>query len=185
MALDRYGEKGAMKGKWIAVIVVSVIVIGAAAGFAGYTAGVNTGKTQALAARNAFLAERGIGSSQGAAAFNGQGFNGGQNGGRQFNPNNFTAGQVKQIDGNTIQLSTAQSVETVKVDDQTQIQKMGAGSLSDIQTGERITVQGARGSDGVMTAQSVQIGGRFPGGGPNGQPAPGAGANAAAGSSTN
>jgi hypothetical protein len=169
-----------MKGKWIALIVVSVIVIGAAAGFGGYTAGVSAGKTQALAARNDFLAARGAGNGQGAAAFNG-----GQNGGRQFNPDSFASGQVKQIDGSTIQLSTAQAVVTVKVNDQTQIQKMGAGSLSDIQTGERITVQGTRGSDGVMTAQSVQIGGRLPGGGPNSQPAQGTGASASAPASTN
>jgi Domain of unknown function (DUF5666) len=169
-----------MKGKWIAVIVVSLIVIGAAAGFGGYTAGVNAGKTQALAARNDFLAARGVGTGQGAAALNG-----GQNGGRQFNPDNLASGQVKQIDGNTIQLSTAQAVVKVKVNDQTQIQKMASGSLSDIQAGERVTVQGTRGADGVMTAKSIQIGGRFPGGGPNGQPAQGTGTSASAGNRTN
>jgi Domain of unknown function (DUF5666) len=170
-----------MKGKWIALIVVGLIVIGALAGFGGYTAGVNAGKSQALAARDTFLAQRGIGSGQVGGAFNGQG----TGGGRQFNPENFAAGQVKQIDGNTIQLSTAQSVVTVKVSDKTQIQKMASGSLSDVQTGERITVQGTRGTNGVMTAQSIQIGGRFPGGGPNGQPAQGTGTSASAGSRTN
>jgi hypothetical protein len=169
-----------MKGKWIALIIVALVVVAAAAAFGGYATGVNAGKTQALAARSAFLAERGAGSGQGAAAFNG-----GQNGGRQFNPDNFASGQVKGIDGSTIQLSTAQAVVTVKVNDQTQIQKMGAGTLSDIQTGERITVQGTRGADGVMAAQSIQIGGRFPGGAPNGQPAPGGGASTSTGSSTN
>jgi Domain of unknown function (DUF5666) len=168
-----------MKGKWIALIIVGLVVVAAAA-FGGYTTGVNAGKTQALAARNAFLADRGIGNSQGGAVFNAQGGNG-----RQFDANNFAAGQVKQIDANTIQLSTAQAVVTVKVNDQTQIQKMGAGTLSDIQTGERITVQGTRGSDGVMTAQSIQIGGRFPGGVPNGQPGQATGASASAGRTTN
>jgi hypothetical protein len=169
-----------MKGKWIALIVVALVVVAAAAAFGGYTTGVNAGKAQALAARNAFLADRGAANGQGAA-----GFNGGQNGGRQFNADNFASGQVKQIDGNTIQLSTAQAVVTVKVNDQTQIQKMGAGSLGDIQTGERITVQGTRGADGVMTAQSIQIGGGLRGGGgPNGQPGQGTGTSASAGSST-
>jgi hypothetical protein len=175
-----------MKGKWIALIIVALVVVAAAAAFGGYTTGVNAGKAQALAARNAFLADRGAANGQGGAALGGQGGSTGQNGSRQFNPDNFASGQVKQIDGNTIQLSTAQAVVTVKVNDQTQIQKMGAGSLSDIQTGERITVQGTRGSDGVMTAQSVQIGGRFPGaGGSNGQPAQGGAPSASAGSSTN
>ncbi len=54
-------------------------------------------------------------------------------------------GQVKSVDGATIQLSTAQDVLTVVTDDQTQIQKMGAGALSDVTVGERITVQGTRG----------------------------------------
>jgi hypothetical protein len=170
-----------MKGKWIALIIVALVVVAAAGAFGGYTTGVNAGKSQALAARTAFLAERGNGNGQGGAAFGGQG----GTGGRQFNPNNFASGQVKQIDGNTIQLSTAQAVVTVKLSDQTQIQKMGAGTLSDITTGERITVQGTRGSDGVMTAQSVQIGGRFPGGGPNGQPGQGTGTSASAGNTTN
>jgi hypothetical protein len=173
-----------MKGKWIALIIVALVVVAAAAAFGGYTTGVNAGRTQALTARNAFLAARGIGNGQGGAALGTQGANGGQNGGRQFNPDNFAAGQVKQIDGNTIQLSTAQNVLTVKVNNQTQIQKMAAGSLSDIQTGERITVQGTRGSDGVMTAQSIQIGGAFRGGGPNGQPGQGNGSSASAGNNS-
>jgi hypothetical protein len=176
-----------MKGKWIALIIVALVVVAAAGAFGGYTTGVNSGKSQALAARNAFLADRGIGNGQNAGAFNGQGSNGGQNGGRQFNPpaGNFAAGQVKQIDGNTIQLSTAQAVVTVKLNDQTQIQKMGPGTVSDIQTGERITVQGTRGADGVMAAQSVQIGGAFRDGGPNGQPGQGTGTSASAGNRTN
>ena len=171
-----------MKGKWIAIIVVCVVVVAAVVGFGSYTVGFKAGQTQALAARNQFLAQRGFGTN-GQTGTGGQGT--GQGGGRQFNPDNFASGQVKQIDGNTILLSTAQSVVTVKVSDQTQIQKMASGGLSDVQTGERITVQGTRGSDGVMTAQSIQIGGRFPGGGPNGQPAQGTGTSASVGSRTN
>lgn len=40
----------------------------------------------------------------------------------------------------------------IKIGDQTGIQKMGTGSVSDVQPGNRITVQGTRGSDGVLTA---------------------------------
>ena len=173
-----------MKGKWIAIMVVCVVVVAAVVGFGSYTFGVKAGQAQALAARNQFVAQRGLGTN-GQTGTGGQGTSGGQGGARQFNPDNFASGQVKQIDGNTIQLSTAQSVVTVKVDDRTRIQKMASGSLSDIQTGERITVQGTRGADGVMTAQSIQIGGRLPGGGPNGQPAQGTGTSASAGSRTN
>ena len=57
----------------------------------------------------------------------------------------------------------------VLVTDQTQIQKQAQGSVSDIQIGERLVIQGTRGSDGTLTAQSIQIG-RGPGpGGNNGQ----------------
>ena len=75
------------------------------------------------------------------------------------------SGQVKQIDGNTVQLSTANEVLKVTIGDQTRIQKMGDGSLSDISAGERITVQGTRKSDGTFTAQMIQIGGGPVGGG--------------------
>lgn len=174
-----------MKGKWIAGIVVGVIVIAALAGFGGYRAGVSAGIAQGLTTRNAFLAARGIGNGQGGGGAAGQTGTGGQGNGQGFNSNNFAAGQVKQINGDTIQLSTAQSVVTVKASDQTQIQKLGPGILSDIQVGERITVQGTRGADGVMTAQSIQIGGRFPGGGQNAQPGQGTGANTTANNTTN
>ncbi len=169
-----------MKGKWIALIVVGFVVVAAIGAFGGYTTGVKAGVAQGIATRNAFLAARGFNTGQGGTASNGQGSNG-----RQFNPGNFTAGLVKQINGNTIQLTTAQSVVTVQVTDQTQIQKSAPGALSDIQAGERITVQGAPGSNGVITAQSIQIGGRFPGGGQNGQPGQGNGVSASAGNATN
>jgi hypothetical protein len=74
-------------------------------------------------------------------------------------------GQVKQVDGNTVQLSTANEVLNVTIGDQTRIQKMGDGSQSGIIAGERITVQGTRKSDGTFTAQMIQIG-AAPGGAP-------------------
>ena len=136
-----------MSTKWIAIVVAAVVVVAAAAGFGGYTAGTSAGRAQALAARTQFLQARGLGGGQG-----------GQGAGGQFNPNNFVNGQVKAINGNAIELSTATAVVTVDLGSNTQILKMGAGSASDIQPGERITVQGTRNSDGSLTAQSVQIG---------------------------
>ena len=63
---------------------------------------------------------------------------------------------------------------TIKLTADTRIQKMDQGSLTDIQPGERITVQGSRGSDGSFAAQSIQIGaggfGGAPGAGGNGAP---------------
>jgi len=173
-----------MKVKWIAVAVASVIVVGVVAGFGGYTLGVKAGQTRAADIRTNFLAARGAGTGQQGAGMPGQGApgmpgapaggqTGGQNAGAQFNPANFATGQVKQVDGNTVQLSTANEVLKVTIGDQTRIQKMGEGSLSDISAGERITVQGTRKSDGTFTAQMIQIG-AAPGGAPpaGGNPPP-------------
>ena len=153
------------KGKSIASVALIVIVAAAAAGFGGYTLGKQAGQQQAAAARAAFFVERGLegapGQGQpGMPPGGGEGFQGGQ--GRD----NFTMGQVKSVDGATIQLSTAQEVLTVKTDDQTRIQKMSTGALSDITVGERITVQGTRAEDGTFTAQMISIGGGPAGGAP-------------------
>jgi hypothetical protein len=155
-----------MNGKWAAIVVVIVVVAAAAAGYAGYTMGKNAGVAQGITARNAFLAARGVGGTGGNGG-GGGGFGGGAGGagGRNFDPNNFAAGQVKSISGDTVQLSTATDVVTVKLTDQTQIQKQASGTVSDIQPGERLTVQGTRNSDGSFTAQTVQVGRQGFGGG--------------------
>jgi hypothetical protein len=155
------------RAKQFLIVGLIVAVTAVAAGFGGYTLGKQAGASQATNARAAFFAERGLGGAPGGQAIPGggaQGFVAGQ--GRD----NFAIGQVKSVDGATIQLSTAQDVLTVVTDDQTKIQKMGAGELSDVTVGERITVQGTRGEDGVMTAQSIQIGGGPPGGMTGGAP---------------
>jgi hypothetical protein len=171
-----------MKAKWIAIALASVIVVGVAAGIGGYTLGEKAGQTRAADIRASFLAARGAGSGPQGAAPPGQGApgapgagaggqNGGPTAGAQFNPANFAAGQVKQVDGNTVQLSTATEVLKVTIGDQTRIQKMADGSMSDIGAGERITVQGTRKSDGTFAAQTIQIGGGPAGGNPPPAPA--------------
>jgi hypothetical protein len=148
-----------MNAKWAAIVAVIVVIVAAVAGFGGYTAGKSAGVAQAAAIRNNFFAARGGGQG-------GQGGSGGQ-GARNFNPDNFATGQVKSISGDTIQLSTATDVLTVKLNDKTQIQKQAQGTVNDIQTGERLVIQGQRASDGTLTAQTIQIG-RGPGPGGNG-----------------
>ena len=51
---------------------------------------------------------------------------------------NFAAGQVKSINGNDLEISTATEVTKVKLTDKTQIQKTVSGTPSDIKTGERV-----------------------------------------------
>lgn len=49
-------------------------------------------------------------------------------------------GQVKSVNGDTLEISTADRVIVVKVNDTTLISKTDKGALSDLQTGDRITV---------------------------------------------
>ena len=70
----------------------------------------------------------------------------------------LTAGQVKSVDGNTVEVTTQADVVKVKLTDQTQIQKTVSGATSDIKPGERIVVQGSKGADGAVDARSIQLG---------------------------
>ena len=159
-----------MNAKRIAIVAVVVLVVAVAAGFGGYRYGFGVGQTQATAVRAAFLAERGGGGQQASGAAGAVPGAAGAPGGAS---GNFVTGQVKSVDGDTIELSTAEEVLKVTVTGQTQMQKMGQGTVDDIQEGERLTVVGERGADGAISAQSIQIGGGFGGGMP-----PAQGANA-------
>jgi hypothetical protein len=159
--------------KWIALAALIVVLVAGATGAAAYNAGKQAGVTEALAARNNFFQARGGGAAAqggaaGGAAAQGNGARGGQGG---TAAGNFAAGQVKSINGNNLEISTATDVTKVKLTDKTQIQKTVSGAPSDLTTGERVVVQGAKGADGVIEATSIQLGaGRFSGpGGAQGQ----------------
>lgn len=49
-------------------------------------------------------------------------------------------GQIKSVNGDTVEISTADSVVTVKVNDTTMITKTERGAISDLQVGDRVTV---------------------------------------------
>ncbi len=68
-----------------------------------------------------------------------------------------TAGSVKALEGNTLTLSTAQDVTTVKLSKDTVIQKTVTGSLEDLQTGVRVMVAGERNDDGSIDAAQITI----------------------------
>jgi hypothetical protein len=157
--------------KWIALAALIVILVAGATGAAAYNAGKQAGVTEALAARNNFFQARGGGAAAqggaaGGAAAQGNGSARSGQGGAAAT-GNFAAGQVKSINGNNLEISTATDVTKVKLTDKTQIQKTVSGTPSDITTGERVVVQGTKGADGVVEANSIQLGaGRF--GGPGG-----------------
>ncbi len=94
--------------------------------------------------------------TQGAAAGQGQGATAGQ--GRAAAGGNFTAGQVKSVNGSEIEVTTQTETVVVKLTAQTQITKSVSGAASDIQLGERIVVQGNKGTDGTVEARTIQLG---------------------------
>lgn len=66
-------------------------------------------------------------------------------------------GQVKSIDGDVLQISTAQDVTTVNLTGDTIILKSVEGIQSDLQTGTRVLVVGERDDQGNITASQITI----------------------------
>ena len=158
--------------KWIALAALVVVVVAGVVGNWQYGQGKQAGITEGLAARDRFFQDRLAGAAAGAAA-QGNGAAALAGGARNAQggaaaAGNFAAGQVKSINGNDLEISTATEVTKVKLTDKTQIQKTVSGTPSDIKAGDRVVVMGDKGADGAIQANSIQLGagGRF--GGPGG-----------------
>jgi uncharacterized protein DUF5666 len=130
--------------KKILVILGGLILILAVGGGSFY-GGMLYQQQQAANVRAAFANRGGGGSGLGGVGGNG----GGQGG--------SAVGQIKSIDGNTITVSTPQSVVKVILTGTTQIEKFVAGSSSDLQVGTRIVVRGTPDSSGNIIANTIQI----------------------------
>lgn len=89
-------------------------------------------------------------------------------------------GTITQINGDALTLNTQQGSVTVTVGSNTSIQKIVASSISDLQTGQLLSVIGTKDSSGNITATSITArpqksssgftppnGGNFTPGGPN------------------
>ncbi len=151
-----------MRALMYSLLALCLLAVGAVG---GYFYGLTVGQTQATAIRDNFLQSRGIGAGangaagaagaaasgaaggQGAAAFGG--FGGGQG----------TFGSVKSVEGNTIELSTAQAAVKVTVNDQTTVQQTvpQAVPLNQLQPGTNVMVVGDRDAQGNMTARSINV----------------------------
>ena len=67
-----------------------------------------------------------------------------------------TVGTVERVDGTTVYVKTLQGSEVaVSTSDSTTVAVAQPGSLSDLKAGADVVVQGATGSDGTVTAQSI------------------------------
>jgi hypothetical protein len=67
-----------------------------------------------------------------------------------------TTGKVKLVDGTTLYVETSGGdVVTVKTGGDTAVQTATTGKLKDLKAGDPVTVQGAAGTDGTVTATTV------------------------------
>lgn len=65
-------------------------------------------------------------------------------------------GQIKAVNGDTVEISTADKVIVVKVNNDTLISKTDKGALSDLQPGDRVTVFSKETGDSP-TASTIQL----------------------------
>jgi hypothetical protein len=140
-------------------IILGVVVLALVAGAAFY-GGMVYGKSQAQAD---FTARR-QGNFPGA---NGQGLPG-ANGGASGR-GGMLFGQIKEIGDGALTVTDNNGKESaVKVTDTTLIEKQASVKLSDLTPGEMVMISGSTGTDGTITARSVQVApmGRFGPGGP-------------------
>ena len=160
-----------------ALYIIGAIVLVALVGAGGFYGGVVYAQSQTQNTASDFIRQRTTGNANDAAASGPCGFpqrtstgtrqggsqgggQGGYQGGGQGNSaqigNCVARGAIKSIDGNTVQISTPVSVVTVKVDNTTVISKTVVGSLSDLKTGDRVTVFSLQSGDSP-TASMVQL----------------------------
>jgi hypothetical protein len=137
-----------------------IVVIGILGGFyfgAKYGQGHPTPSASPAAATSPAASGGGGGGGNGGAG----GFGGGGGGG--FAP--AAAGAITAVSGNTITVHDRQSGKDVKVDvSAARISKTTQGTPSDLTQNETVTVIGQAGSDGIVTAQTIAIGGGAAGG---------------------
>ncbi len=133
------------------LFVVGALALAVITGVSGFFYGTSVGEARANQIRQTFFQERFGGaaaSRDSSAMLPGMG---------QPASRSAVTGQVKSVNGNTIELSTRDSVIKVTVNDTTQITKLCAGTLDDVKTGERLVVQGDSDAGGTVTARSIQI----------------------------
>ncbi len=143
--------------------IIGVIVLVLLAGAGGFFGGTVYAQSQSSSAQSNFLRQRAGGGQGGAGQFgqgrqNGQGGQGGAGGQFAQFGQLLARGQIKSVsaDGQTIEISTAQSVVTVKVDTKTLINKTVSGTTADLKPGDRVTVFTPTNGD-QSTASAIQI----------------------------
>ncbi len=133
--------------KKIVPLVVAFVVVAGVAGYGGYA----YGKTKASVASGANFAARQGGRAGAGNAFRGTGA-GGARGGQ------FITGEIISKDDTSVTVKLIEGgSKLVFLSASTTIGKTTTGSASDLQSGQFIMVGGTQGSDGTVTAQTIQI----------------------------
>jgi hypothetical protein len=138
------------------LIIIGGIVLAIALLAGSFYGGVAYQRSVQARNQAAFLTQRGFG----ANGIPQSGFDLGgapQPGGARGGFGGGATGSIKSINGNTLEISTAQNVTTVNLDDSTRIEKSAPASVSDLQVGDRVTVTGQRDANGVITASQILI----------------------------
>jgi len=143
--------------KTLQIIVGLIVLIAVAAG--SFYAGTVYAQQQQTANRAAQLASRqgqnpnqNIDNADGNAARNQQGGRLGNQGG------GGTAGQIQEIDGDTLIVTTRNGNQIkVLVTDTTLIEKYASASTTDLEIGETLVISGSKNEDGSITARSLQV----------------------------
>lgn len=146
------------------LMIIFVLIAALAGAGTGYLYGVDQGKLEAQNIRVEFASTRAAAPAPSAPsaadpnAQTGPGGQGQQRGGGVQLVQRGTAGVIKSVQGNTLQVTTQDgSTVNVTMDANTSVQKMAAGATADLKAGERVTIQGAA-SGGTVTARLIIVG---------------------------
>ncbi len=160
--------------------LIALVLLGVG-GAGGYFYGVTVGETRAADIRSRFLQDRGLAGQAGAGGnvttgAGGQGAGGAQGAaggafGQFGGGGQGTFGSVKSVEGNVIEVSTAQAVVKVTVPEGTRIQEtvQQQVNLTDLKPGMNVVVQGDRDGQGNVTARAINLVPQGFGGGQGGQ----------------
>jgi hypothetical protein len=119
----------------------------------------SAGASSGLASRLAGLRAGGAGASASGVTASGGSAGGGGGSGATRGGQRPTAGQVAYINGGTLYVTNAEG-NTVKVTTSagTSVNKTVKGSINAIHPGETVTVTGASGASGAISAESINVG---------------------------
>lgn len=146
-----------MNKKFLGIVGGIVLVLALTGG--AFLGGMQFERFRVNNAQARFFAGRG-GGQDGQGAGGGQGGQGGGffgGGGPGGAGRGGTIGQIKTIEGDTLTISTPQSVVIVKITASTLVSKTVSGAASDLQVGTNVIVRGETDASGNVTATTIQI----------------------------